>query len=177
MIKTKITDDFKGRMLEDFRLDSIYDIKYELKSPVIAYTSDLTINETIDEIGSMKVFRIPAVNNAYNSGIVSDEKRNYPIEYIFYENADVYKSTYTILLREDEKFVEVPESANFSFKKHQYNIVYELIRPNELHIEIIANTSKERIKPSDYAPFKSYVKSVLDSKEQLIGYKKVKLQP
>ena len=177
VIKTKITDDFKGRMLEDFRLDSIYDIKYDLKSPVIAYTSDLTINETIDEIGSMKVFRIPAVNNAYNSGIVSDEKRNYPIEYIFYENADVYKSTYTILLREDEKFVEVPESANFSFKKHQYNIVYELIRPNELHIEIIANTSKERIKPSDYAPFKSYVKSVLDSKEQLIGYKKVKLQP
>ncbi|WP_273273390.1 transglutaminase domain-containing protein [Maribacter polysiphoniae] len=177
VIKTKITDDFKGRLLEDFSLDSIYDIQYDIKSPVIAYTSDLTINETIDEIGSMKVFRIPAVNNAYNSGIISDEKRNFPIEYIFYENADVYKSSYKILLGENEKFVEVPESVDFKYRKHSYKITYELIKPNELQIDILANTSKERIEPSEYEAFKSYVKSVLDTKEQLIGYKKIKPQP
>ncbi len=177
VIKTKITDDFKGRLLEDFKMDTIYDIKYDLKSPVISYTSDLTINETMDEIGSMKVFRIPAVNNAYNSGIISDEKRNFPIEYIFYENADIYKSSYKIILAQDEKFVEVPESAGLNYRKHRYNINYELVEPNELHIAIEAHTSKERIDPSEYEAFKSYVKSVLDLKEQLIGYKRLKQQP
>ena len=177
VIKTKITDDFKGRLLEDFSLDSIYDIRYTLESPVISYTTDLTINETMDEIGSMKVFRIPAVNNAYNTSIISDEKRNFPIEYIFYENADVYASTYTIILDENESFVEVPESASFSYKKHKYTIGYELVKPNELHIAIMAHTSKERIEPDEYEAFKSYVKSVVDAKEQLIGYKRLKPQP
>jgi hypothetical protein len=161
-------------MFEDFTLDSIYDIQYELTSPVIKYTSDLTINETIDEIGSMKVFKIPAVNNAYNSSIISDEKREFPIEYIFYENSDIYKSTYLIQIQDDERFVEVPESAAFSFKKHNYKIDYELIKPNELKINILANTSKERIQPNEYVDFKAYVKSVLDAKDQLIGYKKTK---
>ena len=137
----------------------------------------MTINETIDEIGSMKVFRIPAINNAYNSGIISDEKRNYPIEYIFYENADVYKSTYTIILGDNEKFVEVPESASFSYKKHAYKLDYKLAKPNELNINIVAKTSKKRIQPSEYDEFKSYVKSVLDAKGQLIGYKKIGANP
>ena len=34
VVKTKITDDFKGRISEDFSLDSIYDIQYNLRLPM-----------------------------------------------------------------------------------------------------------------------------------------------
>ncbi len=173
VIKTKITEDYKGRILEDFKTDTIYNIEYDLRSPSIGYTSNLVVNEKFDEIGKMKVFRLPAVNNSYNSSIISDDKRSFPIEYILYENADIYKSSYVIKLKGNEKFVEIPENQSFNFKKHNFSIKYELIKPNELFINIVGKTSKERIDSNEYYEFKVYVKSVLDAKTQLIGYKSI----
>ncbi|WP_276168710.1 transglutaminase domain-containing protein [Zobellia alginiliquefaciens] len=174
VVKKSITDDFKSRISEDFTFDSIRNIEYELRSPVLKYTSDLTVNEKLDEIGSMRVFRIPAVNNAYNTSIIQDDERAYPIDYLLYENADVYKSSYVIKLKEGERFVEIPESADYSFNKHSFKIDYELAKENELHIKIVAKTSKERIAAEDYNGFKAYVKAALDAKQQLIGFKKKK---
>lgn len=174
VVKKSITDDFKSRITEDFTFDSIHNIKYELRSPVLKYTSNLTVNEKLDEIGSMKVFRIPAVNNAYNTSIIQDDERAFPIDYLLYENADVYKSSYVIKLKDDERFVEIPESADYSFQKHHFKIDYELAKESELHITIEAKTSKERIAASDYKDFKAYVKAALDAKQQLIGFKKNK---
>jgi len=174
VVKKSITDDFQGRIVEDFVVDSVHSIEYELRSPVIKYVSNLTINEKLDEIGSMKVFSIPSVNNAYNTSIIEDDKRNFPIDYLLYENADIYKSSYVLKLKDDERFVEIPENAEFSFKKHRFQITYESPKANELHIALVAETSKERIAASEYAAFKSYVKSVLDAKNSLIGFKKSK---
>ncbi|NJB71423.1 hypothetical protein GGR42_001885 [Saonia flava] len=171
-IKDAISEDFGARISEDFKLDSIYNIKYELRSPNVEYTSELTINETMDEIGSLKVFRLPKVNNAYNSSIIDEDERFFPIDYVLYENADIYKSSYIIRIGHDERFVEVPESKNYSFKNHSFVIDYKLGNENELKVSIEANTPKDRIAIEDYADFKKYVKAVIDAKEQLIGFKK-----
>ncbi|WP_149273518.1 transglutaminase domain-containing protein [Pareuzebyella sediminis] len=173
VIKKKLTEDFQGRITEDFTLDSIHGIEYDLRSPVIKYISDLTINEHIDKIGNMNVLRIPAVNNAYNNAIIADDDRTYPIDYLLYENTDIYRSSYVIKLRNNQHFVEVPESADYSFKEHRFHIEYVLSEANELHVKIEAHTSKERIAPEEYRAFKQYVKSVLDAKQQLIGFKRV----
>lgn len=172
VVEKAITDDFRSRITEDFKLDSVYAVKYSLRSPVIEYTTDLTVSEKMDKIGSMKVFRIPAVNNAYNTSIIEDSERNFPIDYLLYENADFYKSSYLIQLNEDERFVEVPENVEYRFKSHHFTMAYNLKKENQLHITIGAQTSKSRIAASEYPEFKSFVKSVLDAKQQLIGYKK-----
>ena len=174
VVKKNMSDDFKNRITEDFTLDSIHNIEYDLRSPAIKYISELTINEKIEEIGSMKVFRIPAVSNAYNTTIIEDDKRHFPIEYLLYENADVYKSTYVVKLGETGRFVEIPENATLGFKEHSFEITYALEKINELHIKIEAKTAKDRITTNEYSAFKSYVKSVLDAKQQLIGFKKIK---
>ena len=174
VVKTKIEEGLQGRLKEDFKLNSVYDIEYDLRSPVIKYSTDLTINEKIDEIGKMKVFSIPSVTHAYNSSIISEEDRKYPIEYLLYENVDIYRSNYVVLIDEDQQFVEVPESTSLSFKAHKFNITYELVKANELHVNIEATPSKDRIAAEDYKEFKTYVKAVLDAKTQLIGYKKAK---
>lgn len=171
-IKEAISEDFKIRISEDFKLDSIYNITYKLREPIIKYTSDLTINETMDKIGSMKVFKLPKVNNAYNSSIISEDQRFFPIDYLLYENADVYKSSYTIRIGINEKFVEVPESKNYTFKNHSFVINYSLSKENELNVSIEAHTPKDRIPVEDYTNFKKYVKAVIDAKDQLIGFKK-----
>ncbi|MGB5554386.1 MAG: transglutaminase domain-containing protein, partial [Flavobacteriaceae bacterium] len=174
VVKKNISDDFQNRIIEDFSMDSIYGIEYNLRSPVIKYVSQLTVHEKIDEIGSMKVFRLPAVNNAYNTSIIEEDERNFPIDYLLYENADIYKSSYIVKLGEDQKFVEIPEDAALSFRNHEFNITYALSKENELHVDIEATTVKDRIPANEYKAFKSYVKSVLDAKQQLIGFKKAK---
>lgn len=171
VVKKDISDDLQSRMEEDFVLDTIRNINYDLRSPVIKYTTNLTVNEKFNELGSMKVFSLPAVNNAYNTNIIEDDERNYPIDYLLYENADIYKSNYRILLSDNEQFVEVPENRELSFKGHQFQMEFKLSKPHELQIDILAHTSKERISAEDYKDFKAYVKAVLDAKKQLIGFK------
>lgn len=171
VIKTKITDTFKNRLHGDFSLDSIYDIQYKLQDSIIKYSSDLRINEKVDEIGSLKVFSIPFVSHAYESSIISEDKREYPIDYLLYENVDYYISNFKIKIDKSKKFVELPESVSLSFKKHSFKIDYKLYKENELHVKIQANTFKERITAEEYTDFKAYVKSVLDVKTKLIGYK------
>ncbi|SHI45533.1 transglutaminase domain-containing protein [Pseudozobellia thermophila] len=175
VVKKSIYEDFQGRIIEDFALDSLHSIAYDLRSPVLSYVSEMTVNEKFNEIGSLKVFSLPAVNNAYNTAIIEGDKREYPIDYLFYENADEYRSSYVIKLEEGDTFAEVPKDASYSFKKHRFEMNFDQVAQNELHVKIVAKTSKERIAPSDYKAFKTYVKSVLDAKKQLIGFKKGKV--
>ena len=172
MLKNSIKEDFQGRMSEDFSLDSVYNVNYKRRAETLKYVSKLSVNEKLNQIGSMKVLSLPAINNAYNSSIIEDNVRNYPIDYLLYENADEYISSYLIVLSEDEEFVEVPENSEYSFKAHHFNMNFELKEPNELFVQISVQTSKKRIDPQDYKDFKMYVKSVLNAKKQLIGFKK-----
>lgn len=173
VIKTKIIESLQRRLTEDFKLDSIYGIEYDLRSPVIKFVCDLKIKEKIDEIGSMKVLSIPSVSRAYETSIISEDDRKFPIDYLLYENVDEYISNYILRIGKNESFVEVPKSVTLKFKRHSFKIGYNLTKNNELRVNIHATPSKERIQPEDYKEFKTYVKSVIDAKTQLIGYKKL----
>ena len=171
VVKTSITESLQSRLTEDFTLDNIYDIEYDLRSSTIKYTCDLEINEKINEVGSMKVLSLPIVSRAYEKSIIIEDKRNFPIDYLLYENVDEYISNYILKIDKNEQFIEVPKSVSLKFKKHSFKIDYNLVRNNELRIKIHAIPSKERIAPEDYKEFKAYVKATIDAKKQLIGFK------
>ncbi|NND10015.1 MAG: hypothetical protein HKN96_02295, partial [Flavobacteriaceae bacterium] len=105
------------------------------------------------------------------SDIISEEDRNYPIEYLNYENVDVYVTTYDIIIEEGQAFSEIPEDAFFSFKDHSYSITYKKVKPNHLKVEVNSTPSISNINPEDYEAFKTYVKNVLEVESAFIGYK------
>ncbi|NRB60314.1 MAG: DUF3857 domain-containing protein [Winogradskyella sp.] len=171
VIKTSMTDDYKGKLIDDFTLNEISDFKKLNDSSEVSFKSDLTINKKLNGIGSIKILQLPILTHPYENSIIQLEERQYPINYIQYENVDAYKTKYTIELKEGESFVEVPESKNFKFKNHSYSINYDLAKPNKLMVSIEANTPSDDVMPEDYIDYKTYVKSILDSELEYIGFK------
>ncbi|MDO5971033.1 DUF3857 domain-containing protein [Flavivirga aquimarina] len=171
VVKKSVFDDLNSQISEDFVLDKLYNAERVDNDKVIKYTSDITINKKANKIGPINILQLPKVSNPYTNDIISLENRKYPIEYIQYENLDEYSNTYNIFINEGLKFIEIPKSNKFTFKKHSYAITYSLIKDNHLRVTMHAETPSDNISVKDYNAFKSYVKSILEAEQEFIGYR------
>ena len=59
----------------------------------------------------------------------------------------------------------------FAFKKHSYDIAFELVAPNSLKITRTVKTPWDDIKTSEYIDYKAFVEEVLTVEEQVVGFK------
>ncbi|WP_435415717.1 transglutaminase domain-containing protein [Polaribacter aestuariivivens] len=171
LIQKDISDDFKGRIGDGLVLDTITNIKAKKGGEFISYTTKMHIKDKMNEMGSMTFFKLPMISHAYNADIVSLEKREYPIMYQNYENANFYKTTYTVEIPKEKKFIEIPANKSLNYKKHEYKITFESISDNQLKIEFIGKPDLSDISVEEYPEFKKYVDDVLKAKDILIGYK------
>jgi len=171
VLKNSIYDDYNARIEEDFVLNNLTSVKRVADAKAVNYIADITITNKIKKIGSIQIIQLPIVANPYTSGIISRETRNYPINYADYENVDEYKTAYTITIDEEKSFIEIPQNHKLSFKEHVYEITYTLEKNNVLHVNIHAIPSLKSIHPEDYEAFKTFVKTILDAENELIGFK------
>ncbi|MEM6721395.1 MAG: DUF3857 domain-containing protein [Bacteroidota bacterium] len=171
-MKSDLQDDINGRIGGNITIDTITNVTSKKESEVFKYRTVATLEQKAKKIGSISVVELPHIANAYNNSIINFEKRNYPIEYIQYENVDHYITEYELMIPEGKKFIEYPENIELSFKKHSYKIVFDLKKENQLNVTIEAKVDKENnIIPEEYEDFKKYVAAALEGKESLIGYK------
>lgn len=139
--------------------------------PIVAFETKFTVNERLQQLGSLKVVTIPFIEKVYTKDIISEESRKYPIVYANYESAKEYNTEVILNIPEGKKFVEIPESKTFSYKNHNYQITYELSKPNQLVVKRKVKLDWEDIQTSDYLQYKKYVEEVLATEEQIAGYK------
>ena len=172
LMKSDLQDDLIGRIGGNVTIDTITNITSKKDAEVFKFNTKATISEKAKKIGSISVFQLPNVSNAYNTSIINFEERNYPIEYIQYENVDTYINEYQITIPEGKKFIEYPKNIALQYKAHSYKISYELKKDNELMVTITANVDKSSlIQPEEYQEFKKYVAATIEGKEGFIGYK------
>ncbi|NJM80558.1 MAG: hypothetical protein HC854_14810 [Flavobacterium sp.] len=90
--------------------------------------------------------------------MINKEYRNYPINYIKYENVKSYDSKVVLTIPEGKKFVEIPENKKLIYKNDTYEITYELISSTELVVNRKANLSWNDISIEEYPEFKNMLK-------------------
>ncbi|WP_407556719.1 transglutaminase domain-containing protein [Winogradskyella sp. 4-2091] len=171
IIKKSISEDFESKLSDDFTLNTVSDYKKQNDTASLTFKSDLTLNKKLSSIGSIKILQLPILTHPYENSIIQLEERNYPIDYIQYESVDSYSTQYNIEIEEGQTFVEIPESKNFNFKNHKYSITYENPRPNQLNVTIEAVTPYDNVSPEDYPTYKIYVKNILETELEYIGFK------
>jgi hypothetical protein len=169
--KQSIDDDLKGRISENFVLEDVTNIERIDNDKIIKFTSHLVIDKKVNKIGAINVIQVPIVSRPYTNDIISEDNRNYPIEYKNYENVDEYVTTYDVLIDEGKEFTEIPENAKYVFKGHSYEITYNKLKKNHLKIKVNAIPSMANIAPEDYNNFKTFVKNILEAESAFIGYK------
>ncbi len=169
--KEKISDDLLNRTKVDVELVSVDKVDKKVGDDKVAFETTITLNEKLNKIGSMKTFQLPYFSIPYNQSVVSLNERKYPINYLEYENTDVYEDSMLINIEEGHTFVEIPESKEFSFKGHSYTITYEKTKETQLKVTVKAVMSYENIEPDQYPEFRKYVKDVLETRKQFIAFK------
>ncbi|WP_277633039.1 hypothetical protein, partial [Avrilella dinanensis] len=136
----------------------------------LSFSIDFDINDRLQKIGKMRFTSVPLIHQPYTRGIITAEQRRYPIFYPFYENVNHYYSEVIMNIDEGNKFIEIPENKEYTYKKHKYRIGYELLKDNSLKITRDVYTPFDTISVDDYADFKSYVEKIIEDEEAVIAF-------
>lgn len=169
VLKTQVFDDLSQRSEADLTLNKLEVNHVDTKT--VEFTLDLLLNKKTTKIGSLKTFIIPFFSTPYTQNIINLEKRNYPINYNSYETIDEYKEHFVIKLPEENQFVELPENKTLTFKNHTCSISYNLVKPNELVIDLETFPGSGDVLVEEYQDFKNFIREVLEIREQIIAFK------
>ncbi|WP_299361721.1 tetratricopeptide repeat protein [Winogradskyella sp.] len=173
LLKETVFKEISDRSSEAIELNEIKDVKNIRSNGSISYHVGLSLDLEVNQIGDYYTFKVPKFLHPYNESIIELKSRNYPIDYKQYENSDFYDEKIEILLPSGFKFVEIPKPKKYKYKNHAFSIDYKLLDQDKLNVNIVSKVNTEDISQNEYLEFKSYVKSVLDTKETLIKYKRI----
>lgn len=165
-----ISEEIYNRTSHNVELNQLNSIDYNRQMGEIMYDVNLNIDLEINKVGEYFTFSLPNFVNPYNENIIRQKSRNYPINYIKYENSDSYSELINISIDKGFQFVEVPSDKSFSYEGHEFSISYDLISDDQLKIEINSKVDIKDISVERYIEFKKYVRNVLDTKKDLIKY-------
>ncbi len=170
VIEKKVVKYFTNLQDIDLELIDYEIINSDATSPEAEFNATLHIKNQINNLGSIKVFKLPLQLNPYTQDIVNLKKRNYPIEYTKYEYLDFYKYSYRIVLKNGGKFSIIPKNQSYRYKNHSFDIKYEQVSDTVLKVKVQAHTPLDRINPEEYPEFRKYVNNVLKATQSLIGF-------
>jgi transglutaminase-like putative cysteine protease/predicted Zn-dependent protease len=129
-----------------------------------------TVKNEIIEAGSMKMIKVPFIDLVATLESLSSDKREFPIEYWNYENTDAYETTVTLQLPSGQKFLEVPENQNFSFKGSVYSVKY-IKEGEKLKVHRTVKLQRQNISPADYEQFKKFFNDIVEAEAKYIPFK------
>ncbi len=170
IVKKKMLGRFQSNIGDNIVLDTLYNMENDRQKPSVKYTAEVTLKEKTNKIGKFNVVKIPYVISAYTANVVQEESRDYPINYLAYENTDEYLTVFDIFVSEGHVFTEIPENKEFTFKEHYYSRKYEKIAPNHLRLTVNARPGSSNIEVEDYPAFKEYVNKILEAKDEFVAY-------
>jgi predicted Zn-dependent protease len=169
--KKEFEEDINNRLNKVISLESVKLISNERFKDEIKYETKFSISEKLQSVGSLKILEVPYIDKIYTRDIISNENRNYDIDYSSFEHVNEYDTEVILNIAEGKKFSEVPESRDIAYKNHLYKIKYELLSPNSLKVTRQVITPWDNIKTTEYAAFKKFVEEVIAAEEEIIGFK------
>lgn len=137
----------------------------------ITFESKFSISESLQKVGSLKITQIPFIDNIYTRDIIATETRKFDIQYIDYESSNQYDSEVILNIPSDKSFSEIPENKTFNFLNHKYSITYQLINKNSLKVSRKVTIPWDNISTTQYVEFKKFVENVIETEEQIVGFK------
>ncbi|KIC61464.1 DUF3857 domain-containing protein [Chryseobacterium taiwanense] len=175
------TDDYRKKNMEEEYgeiLDKVINVKSvklidgkDLTSKPLAFEVEYNINDKPQSVGSLKIMKIPFVTKPFTKEVVATENRTTDIQYTKYEKQNDYFEEVYLNIPEGMKFIEIPENKVLAYNDFKYSINYNLEKNNRLKITRKADTPWNNIKKEQYPEFKKFVEDVINTENQILGYK------
>jgi len=161
-----VSDQYKNQV----KLENLSFVGLNQLTDSLITNYNYTVKNEVIEAGSMKMIKIPFLDIIASIENFSSDSRQFPIEYWSYENTDMYENNIVIDLGAGQKFIEIPESKTYSFKKSTYSIKY-VKEGDKLKIYRKVSLQRNDILPADYEAFKNFFTNIVESESKYIVFK------
>lgn len=128
------------------------------------------IKDEIAEIGSLRTFKLPFIDVVASLNRLSAGKRNYPIDYNSYEDADAYSTVIIVEPPNGKKIVELPANEKLAFGGMQYELTYKVNASGNLEVTRSFSSNRREIPASDYANFRAFVEKIVKAEQRIIAF-------
>lgn len=174
--KEKQIDEMHRSISGDFKnVVKVNDISFKYLNELrdsVEYEYNYTVKDEVSEIGALSTFKIAFPDVVASLDKFSEEKRDYPVNYIAYEDADAYETTVTILAPVGKKFVELPTNQSFAFGNMKYSIQYALAPAgNKLVVTRKFYPVRENVGPEKYPAMKEFFEKAIKAEKKFIAFK------
>ena len=137
----------------------------------VAYTYGFSVKNEVVEVGDMGMIKVPFTDVIATIDNFSIEKREFPIEYYSYENADEYETVVRIRAPKGKQFFEIPKDETCSFKNSRYSIKFVQEKPDQVEIIRKASLNRDNIAAADYPAFQEFFNKIVKVESKYIGFK------
>lgn len=162
-----ISGDFKNTV-------KVNDISFKYLSELrdsVEYEYAYTVKDEVSEIGSLNTFKINFPDVIASLDKFSVDKKEYPINYIAYEDVDAYETVVTILAPAGKKFVEIPMNQFYTFGNMKYSLQYSLMLPGKLVVTRKFYPVRENISADKYPALKDFFEKIIKAEKKFIAFK------
>ena len=127
-------------------------------------------NEVV-EIGDLKTFKVPFFSTFLKADAFQLETRTLPLNYLEYEDVDLYKETVVFNLSEGKVFSDAPQNINLSFKGIKYTLSFEKKSATQMQVTRTIDVVRQNISVEDYPAFREFVDEVVAAESKYISFK------
>ena len=136
------------------------------------YTYKYSVKNEIAEIGALKVLKVPYSIRHGRIDVFTEETRNSPIDYSFFEDTDEYVEEITIQTPAGTSLVDIPKDMTINSDFIKFEVKFVKVNPQTLKvIRKIKNDRNIIIATKDYQKFRNIFTEINNLENKYITYK------
>jgi hypothetical protein len=156
-LKESINDEYPSVHLDAFHFDD------NLKSTIDSITYEFTYSskDAINDVGGMRVFKIPFSEGITSLDFLTEETRKYPIVSTGLLFNSTSSEIITLTLPAGAALLKVPEAKNYTSEFGEYSLTYKVSGTNYIITRKFTPKGNGQIPTEKYAEFKEFFEKII----------------
>ena len=88
-----------------------------------------------------------------------------------HQNTDYYQEELSLILNEDQEFIEVPEGVEIDYLGSRYAITFEKISQNEIMVKRSYSANRRTLEPEEFSGFKDFMTKIDEAENTHLLFK------
>ena len=121
------------------------------------------IKNILQDVAGMKIVNLPWTEKFASLDAVTEETRNYPLEFWSYLQDDLNSEVMNITLPTGKSFVEIPQDIHFECTNADYHLTFNTKIPGMVIIHRTFERKTEQVTTQEYSAFRDFINHVSES--------------
>jgi tetratricopeptide (TPR) repeat protein len=163
-------EDYVASQNKNISIDTLFFTNLESPDDSLTFSYRYNIKDEVAEIANMKTFKLIFPDLVATSNHFSSPTREYPVNYVAYEDTDYYETSIRVEIPDGKKFLDLPANISLSFGGMTYDLKYNLVNPELLLVSRKFKSNRTRVDVKEYTNLKTFLDSIVKAEQRMIAF-------